>query len=100
VAFRHLAQTTWALTLPGKTFLKRLGFHCRLVWRLEWETLKPETAPLPQIEQTLDITATIYPSGNSKIERAKIAPAPVLQILADRPCKNQACCHFFPTQLV
>jgi hypothetical protein len=53
----QLVQTFFLTTVPFSSTLTlwMLAFHFLLVCLLEWETLLPDTWPLPQISHFLDI---------------------------------------------
>ena len=59
----HLVHTFALLTVPFSSAtltVWMLAFHFLLVWRLEWDTVLPETWPLPQISHFLDIFCTSF----------------------------------------
>lgn len=53
----QLVQTFFLTTVPFSSTLTlwMLAFHFLLVCLLEWETLLPDTWPLPQISHFLDM---------------------------------------------
>lgn len=55
----HLVHTFALLILPSSLILTVwiLAFHFLFECLLEWETLLPETCPLPQISHFLDMSA-------------------------------------------
>jgi hypothetical protein len=58
----HLVQTFALLTVPLSLTLTVwiFAFHFLLVCLFEWDTLLPETWPLPQTEHLLDIMRTSF----------------------------------------
>jgi hypothetical protein len=56
---KQRTHTFALLTVPPSTILTdwMFAFHFRRVCLLEWDTLFPETWPLPQISHLLDIAA-------------------------------------------